>query len=139
MSRKYGQKGYDEANTRERRPPAPQGPRPKLDGPKGKGLGAVRTEVFRCRACGTARAIAEPLGPETVCSQCGKALHACVNCVSFDPSARFECRKAVPKPVLSKTKANECGLFGPRIVQEFESDARKDLDARAAFDALFKM
>ncbi|MCB1037818.1 MAG: hypothetical protein KDD47_28550 [Acidobacteria bacterium] len=139
MSRKYSQKGYDEGSREESRGRRPPGPRPSREGPRGRGLGAERSDVFRCRDCGTAHPIFEEILAETTCSKCGKALHSCVNCANFDTARRFECRVPLTAGIASKTKANACEHFQPKVVQEFESDTKKDDDARSAFDALFKI
>ena len=139
MSRKYSQKGYDEGSREESRGRRPGGPRPSREGPRGRGFGATRSEVFRCRDCGTAHSQFQEVAFDATCSQCGKALHSCVNCLNFDASQRFECRIPLPAGISSKTKANSCEHYQPKVVQEFESDAKKDDDARSAFDALFDL
>ena len=105
--------------------------------PGGRGFGAQRADVFRCRDCGTAHSQFQEIPPDATCKKCGKALHNCVNCANFDASRRFECRVEIPVGIPSKTKANSCEHFQPKVVQEFESDTQKDDDARSAFDALF--
>ena len=136
--RKYIQRGYQNDD----RPSArkPQGPPPeRKEGPRGRGLGAPQNEVFRCRDCGTQRPIAALIENDTVCHNCGRALHSCVNCSHFDTSARNECRKPIPARLPSKTKANTCEHFAQKIV--VESDGGKSdspTDPRAAFDALFR-
>lgn len=136
MSRKYGQRGYQEDDRPEPRR-APSGPRPDRDGPRGRGLGAPTASSFRCHACGTQRPLSEPLTPDTTCGQCGAALHACVNCRHFDSGARFECRQPISARLPSKTRANTCELFEPKQVSEFASERSKPGDAKSAFDALF--
>jgi hypothetical protein len=75
---------------------------------------------------------------EDVCSKCGAALHACVNCRFFDPSARWECRAEITEPVRSKTAANRCGEWQPKLVSEYGREKKAGPDAaRAAFDDLF--
>ncbi len=139
MSRKYSQKGYDEESRGGSRDRRPSGPRPSREGPRGRGFGATRSDVFRCRDCGTAHSQFQEIPPDAACSRCGKALHSCVNCTNFDASRRFECRVVLAVGVASKTKANSCEHYQPKIVQEFDSDAKKDDDARSAFDALFDL
>jgi hypothetical protein len=91
--------------------------------------------VFRCRDCG--REASVEVAPASTCAQCGAALHSCVNCRSFDPSSRWECRAEIPAPVRSKTKANECELHAAKTVLELGANGKAD-DPRAAFDALFR-
>ncbi|HBL31993.1 MAG TPA: hypothetical protein DD490_34655 [Acidobacteria bacterium] len=139
--RKYRQSGYQNDAPRESR--APQGPREKKEGPRGRGLGAPTSTVFRCARCGTERAIADIIVPETVCAQCGTDLHTCSNCVSFDTSARWECRRVeeIPARVAKKSTRNECAVFSPKEAQEVgrQHDRATSKDARSAFDALFKI
>ena len=139
MSRKYSHQGYDDQKSDNRPRERPQGPRPKREGPRGRGFGAEREDVFRCRDCSTQRPISQEITAETVCGKCGAALHSCVHCIYFDSSSPNECRKPVEIPLRSKTKGNACPLFSPKIVQEFASDVQKSSDARAAFDALFDL
>ncbi len=139
--RKYRHRGYKDSES-ERTERRPAGPRPTREGPRGRGLGAPTATVFRCRECGRRQELMGPIGSLASCAGCGADLHACVNCLHFDPSRPKECRKDPPERVANKSKGNECALFAPRTVQEFASEgetssARKD-DPRAAFDALFK-
>jgi hypothetical protein len=136
--RKYIQRGYQSDDRSESK--KPQGPPPpRKEGPRGRGLGAPKNAVFRCRDCGTERPIAAPIEPETTCHHCGRPLHSCVNCAHFDTSARNECRKPIPARMPSKTKANTCEFYAQKITVESDggkSDSPKD--PRAAFDALFR-
>ena len=143
--RKYRQRGYQDSERRDERPrPGLQGPREKKEGPRGRGLGAPSESVFRCAACGEKRPILgdEPLPFDAACARCGADLHTCSNCVSFDTSARWECRgnAEIPARVVKKRDRNDCPLFAPKRVQEFgkDSDNPSPGDARSAFDALFK-
>jgi len=137
--RKYRQTGYQD-DDRPKSSRGPQGPPPaRKEGPRGRGLGAPKTEVFRCRDCGTERPIAAVIVADSTCTHCNRPLHNCVNCVHFDTSARNECRKPIPARLPSKTKANSCELFAQKIAVESDggkSDSPKD--PRAAFDALFR-
>ena len=55
----------------------------------------------------------------------------------IDTGARNECRAGVTERIAAKSKNNECELFEPKIVQEFDSDSGAEGDAKSAFDALF--
>ncbi len=139
--RKYRQRGYqdsgrDEGGGRRERQ---QTPPPRREGPRGRGLGTPNTALFRCADCGRRVASSAGIELEQTCPGCGADLHSCVNCQHFDPSARFQCRQPVEAPVAKKRKRNECGLFAPKQVMEFESEAaaRTPDEARAAFDDLF--
>jgi len=136
MSRKYGQRGYQDDEPKEARG-GPKAPRERREGPRGRGLGAPTGEVFRCRDCGTEHD-AGSVTLESQCRQCGVALHSCVQCRHFDTSARFECRQPRKERVASKTKANDCEFFVPKIAQELGQRNRGTASsARDAFDALF--
>ncbi len=139
--RKYRHRGYQSS---EEAPAArrTEGPPPKKDGPRGRGLGAPTETVFRCVACNHKRLIAEPIEVATTCAGCGAPLHSCANCVSFDPGTRFECRRfaELAARVAKKRDRNDCALFEPKTTSEFaaERPAAKPSEARSAFDALFK-
>lgn len=140
--RKYRQRGYQDSGRPQDRPRAPQGPREKPEGPRGRGLGAPTETVFRCNACGAQQALSE-VAFEAVCGKCAASLHSCSNCSHFDTSVRWECRQAalIPERIAKKNAANGCASFAPKAVQEFGQDRDKPAaaDPRAAFDALFKL
>ena len=142
--RKYRQKGYQDSGNRgeSRRLPGLQPPREKKDGPRGRGLGAPTATVFRCAKCGEKRSVEEEIPFDATCAKCGADLHACSNCINFDTSVRWECRRyeEIPARVLKKSTRNECPLFTPKAAQEFGNEGGKPApgDAKSAFDALFK-
>jgi hypothetical protein len=143
--RKYKQKGYQDSGGGQRSRSAPQGPREKKDGPRGRGLGAPTESVFRCAACGEKKMMlteSDEIAVDSTCAKCGADLHTCSNCVNFNTAVRWECRlfEEIPARVVKKSTRNECPLFAPKRVQEFGQDRDKPApgDARSAFDALFK-
>ncbi|HEX8087390.1 MAG TPA: hypothetical protein VF762_00960 [Blastocatellia bacterium] len=137
MDRKYKQRGYQDEG-REQRPRLPNQQKSDIRAPK---LPAFR-EVTRCHLCGT-QVNVEVGGISTIaqCPKCHSDLHACKNCVSFDPGARFQCRKPITERVAKKDARNECMLFEPRKTIERETTAASvDVkDPRSAFDKLFKV
>jgi hypothetical protein len=137
--RKYRQHGYkDEDRDGGGRRARQQGPPPQREGPRGRGLGAPTNSVFRCGDCGHRVSIAGGVEIGQACPSCEAPLHACVNCQHFDPSARWQCRQEITQAVSGKRKNNECELFAPKKVMEFESESAKNPEeARAAFDDLF--
>jgi hypothetical protein len=141
---KYRQRGYKDSDRDERPRQGPQGPREKKEGPRGRGLGSPSDSVFRCAACGEKRilVLGEEIPMDATCAKCGADLHSCSNCVNFDTSVHWECRKhaEIPARVVKKRDRNDCPLFTPKLAQEFAKDAGKPSpgDARSAFDALFK-
>jgi len=153
--RKYRQRGYqDEGKPRGPKGPAPPRP-PKADrapgrqlqdaaGPKTPNLMAAH-EVCRCARCGNLLSLA--ITGDSRCAKCGVDLHSCVQCVSFDTSARWECTQALTARVAPKDARNACALFAPRTTVERQTGtvaAPPDAGgagssgARRAFDDLFK-
>jgi hypothetical protein len=142
--RKYRQRGYqDEPRARgpKRETPAPEPRAPgrllqDAAGPKTPNLMASH-EVFRCSRCGNRLGV--PVDAEARCSRCGVDLHACIQCASFDTSARFECsQEALTARVAPKDVRNTCSLFSPRTTIERETGTQGPPSARQAFDDLFK-
>jgi hypothetical protein len=144
--RKYRQRGYqDDPRDRERSQPArkredePRAPgRPLQDakGPRTPNLMGSH-EVFRCARCGNRLAL--PVEPDGRCNRCGVALHSCINCVSFDTSARWECTQAaLTARVSPKDERNLCAWFEARRTVERQTGTSGPPSARQAFDDLFK-
>jgi hypothetical protein len=143
--RKYRQRGYqDEPKSREprseKKAPEPRAPgRPLQDaaGPKTPNLMASH-EVFRCARCGNRLAV--PVELDARCSRCGVDIHSCINCVSFDTSARWECSQpTLAARVAPKDERNTCTLFEPRTTIERETGTPQGPpSAKQAFDDLFK-
>lgn len=145
--RKYRQRGYqDEPRAkeppREKRPPEPKAPgRPLQDaaGPRTPNLMAAH-EVFKCARCG--HRLSSDVVPDARCARCDVAVHSCINCVSFDTSARWECaQRTLPSRVSPKDERNLCELFAPRATIERQTGtpvATTTNSARKAFDDLFK-
>jgi hypothetical protein len=144
--RKYRQHGYQDTDrARERSAPAPRKPVEPYDprlprDPRAPNMPGFR-EVFRCHRCGSIEST--QVGPQSACAKCGVALHACVQCSSFDSGATFECTQSIPARVSPKDAANTCSLFSPRMKVERETGstpaaAAAPSGARKAFDDLFK-
>jgi hypothetical protein len=138
--RKYRQHGYQD-DDRDRRPSSGERPKPAIRDPRIPKDPRVPNvpgyrEVFRCRRCGHAESL--DVGTASVCGQCGAALHACIQCESFDPGAVFECMQKIPTRVSPKDASNACTLFSPRRTVERETGSTAPTSARKAFDDLFK-
>ena len=143
--RKYRQRGYqDEPRDRQkprdkpeaREPRAPGRPLQHASGPKTPNLMGSH-EVVRCARCGNRLAL--PVALDGRCSRCGTDLHSCVQCVSFDTSARFECvQQSLKLRISPKDARNECALFAPRTTVERQTGTPGPTSARQAFDDLFK-
>jgi hypothetical protein len=142
--RKYRQRGYqDEPRTREPRQekPAPEARAPgrplqDASGPRTPNLMGSH-EVFRCARCGNRLSL--PVERESRCARCGVALHSCINCVSFDTSARWECtQQALTARVTPKDERNDCAFYAARTTVERQTGTAGPTSARQAFDDLFK-
>jgi len=146
--RKYRQRGYqDDPRDREKRPaggakrpPEPRAPGRQLQdasGPKTPNLMASH-EVFRCARCGNRLSL--PVEADGRCSRCGVDLHSCINCASFDTSARWECtQQALTARVSPKDERNLCAFFAARTTIERQTGTPQGPPtARQAFDDLFK-
>lgn len=106
-----------------------------------------RDHVFRCQLCGNAVPSPDDVAMDDQCPNCEADLWCCRSCLFFDPQARFECKKDIPKRIKKKAKKNQCELFKPRMVLDtsgrskaggglFGSRGGDDV-SRKAFDALF--
>jgi hypothetical protein len=142
--RKYRQRGYqDEPRDREpktaKRPQEARAPgRPLQDaaGPRTPNLMGSH-EVFRCARCGNKLPL--PVESDSRCPRCGVDTHSCLNCVSFDTSARWECsQQALTARVTPKDERNLCAFFSPRTTVERQTSTAGPTSARQAFDDLFK-
>ena len=143
--RKYRQRGYqDEPRAKqprgEQRPQeqrAPGRPLQEASGPRTPNLMGSH-EVFRCERCGNRLAV--PVEPDARCARCGTDVHSCINCRSFDTSARWECTEhlALTARVTPKDGGNSCASFQARTTVERETGTVGPPKARQAFDDLFK-
>ncbi len=152
--RKYRQRGYMDSD-QDRGPGRsiedrgkPKGPRPPLDvtGPRLPRM-VQAVVASRCYNC----AVTLPSGFDFrgTCPKCGVALYCCKQCVHFEPSTRFQCRKPIPARIAGKDQANDCTFFEARVTVARDTTApasatsmsqapRSAEDARDAFDKLFK-
>ena len=137
--RKYRQRGYmDSDREREQRPKQQpkQQPKPQdREGPRSPRMMAFGEKV-KCAACGAA--VPANISFDSTCPKCRADLHTCRLCTSFDPGARFECRKPITARIANKGARNTCELFAPRTVVERETSSGTPTDARQAFANLFK-
>src|SRR5438552_7510280 len=150
--RKYRQRGYqDEPRGREPReksaskPQEPRAPGRQLqseNGPKTPNLMSSH-EVFRCSRCGNLLAL--PVEADGRCTRCGVDLHSCIQCTSFDTSARFECSQtALTARVAPKDEKNTCAYFAARTTVERQTSTPAQQSpagnsAKKAFDDLFNI
>ena len=98
---------------------------------------ALLPGLLRCARCGNLLSL--PVADDSRCSRCGVDLHSCLQCVSFDTSARFECANpSLAARVSPKDSRNDCQLFAPRTTVERQTGTAGPTSARQAFDDLFK-
>lgn len=148
--RKYRQRGYQDEGPRqrsrseapghERKPVEPRAPGREFQsasGPKTPNLMASH-EVFKCARCGNKLGL--PVAEIDRCNRCGVGLHSCINCLSFDTGARWECSQTgLEARVAAKDEANTCRWFEPRTTVERQTSTQvAPNNARQAFDDLFK-
>ena len=135
MSPKYRQRGYmDSDRDRERPEKKPMHKREQI-GPKTPNMPGKR-EVSRCASC----ALVLPVGIdlEGRCPKCGFELHSCKQCAFFDTAARFECTQPITTRIPRKDIRNHCNFFSLRTTVERETSTSKPMDARQAFENLFR-
>jgi predicted RNA-binding Zn-ribbon protein involved in translation (DUF1610 family) len=124
----------DSDRERERTEKKP-GPRKEHFGPKSPVMPGKR-EVSRCASC----AMILPVGIDLQgrCPKCGFELHSCKQCAFFDTAARFECTQPITARVPKKDAQNHCNFYLLRTTIERETSTSKPLDARQAFENLFR-
>ena len=137
--RKYRQRGYQDEPREPRTPSAPKpqeprGPRDPTEFRVTKTVGF--TQTIRCTRCGNT--VGDEIAYDSKCKRCGVDLRSCVQCESFDPGARFECRQTIAARVSPKDVRNSCELFHPTVRVERETGSTAPTSARKAFDDLFK-
>src|SRR5262245_38242984 len=139
--RKYRQRGYqDEERPRERTPAQQKPAEPRAPGRSLQSASGPRTpnlmgshEVFRCARCGNLLAL--PVARDGRCARCGVDLHSCIQCLSFDTSARWECsHSALTARIAPKDERNQCAFFSPRTTVERQTGTPGPTSARQAFD-----
>lgn len=149
--RKYRQRGYmDDPRDREPREkaapkPAERAPGRQLQSEKGPKTPNLMSshEVFRCSRCG--QLLPLPVEADGRCGKCGVALHSCIQCASFDTSARFECAQTtLTARVSPKDEQNACTYFAPRTTVERQTSTPTQQSpasnsAKKAFDDLFNI
>lgn len=141
--RHHGYKDDEHDKDREKSRPKPQQKRDDGMPPRSR-LAEKRpsTLVFRCHNCGRQEPAPETFAFDAKCIGCGAALHACMNCMKFDPGVPRECREPLlVAAIASKRAANTCAFFQAKSVLDAtgrREDAGRPQTAREAFDNLFK-
>lgn len=155
MSRKYRQPGYQDSDrddtARERRPsPASElTPEERIQRRSLRHATAREAnEVIRCHHCGRNIQNFGTILPESGCPHCNAPLHCCRTCRHFDSAARWQCRASIAQAVGDKSKANDCGHYGPRVVLDTTgrrsggtgsgATSPSSSDPKEQFESLFK-
>jgi len=133
--RKYRQRGYMDSDRDRERPERKPSPGRELFGPKTPTMPGKR-EVIRCASC--AALLPPGLDLTGQCLRCGFELRSCKQCVYFDTSARFECTQPIKERLTRKDAHNDCPFYAIRTTVERETSTSRPLDARSAFENLFK-
>ncbi len=134
MERKYRQRGYQDSDRE--RPEKGRGPKkPETFGPRTPAMPGKRS-VLRCASCATV--LPTGIDPRGKCPRCGFELHSCKQCAHFDTASRFECTQPISERIAKKDAKNECSFYAPRLTVERETSTSRPLDARQAFESLFK-
>lgn len=82
-----------------------------------------------CWKCGTEYKLSGSPGRSETCDRCGSDLKVCLNCVSYDVRAAYQCRDRRADPVAEKHVANYCEYFEMarrEFVAEAEDLSRED-------------
>ncbi len=75
---------------------------------------------------------------DDTCSQCGKSLRSCRNCLYYAPGQQYDCKEHISEQVTDKESANYCDSYSPnRSTEQGSGEKKKKDDARNAFDKLF--
>jgi hypothetical protein len=135
MERKYRQRGYmDSDRDRERTEKAPP-PRREHIGPRPPNMPGKR-EVVRCASCATL--LPHGIDMQGLCPKCNAELHSCKQCSFFDTASRFECTQPITARIPKKDGRNHCNFYSARRTVERETSSSRPLDARQAFENLFR-
>jgi hypothetical protein len=91
-----------------------------------------------CWKCGAEYTLSGSPGRSETCGQCGSDLRVCLNCLSYDARAAYQCRDRRAEPVEEKHLANYCEYF-EFIRREYvppAMDLNREEKARAALRKL---
>ena len=91
-----------------------------------------------CWKCGREYQLAGSPGRSETC-ECGADLKVCLNCVSYDPNAAYQCRDRRADPVEEKHLANYCEYFefARCVYVPREPEAPREAKAREQLKKLF--
>ena len=91
-----------------------------------------------CWKCGAEYTLAGTPGRSETCANCQADLKVCLNCVSYDARAAYQCRDRRAEPVAEKHLANYCEYF-EFARREFVAKAEDTSREARARDTLKKL
>jgi hypothetical protein len=99
---------------------------------------AVMALTRHCWKCGTEYPLAGAPGRSEACERCGSDLKVCLNCVSHDSRAAYQCRDRRADLVAEKHLANYCEYFefNRREFVAAAEDLSREAKARASLKKL---
>lgn len=94
-------------------------------------------KLIMCYHCGYTYKDNEKIFRLTVCPECGRDAHVCLNCTFYAPGKQHDCRETIDTAVREKDKANFCDYFVLDRAKKSKSPDNKSNTARNDFKALF--
>lgn len=94
-------------------------------------------QTKHCHKCGWNWPLNTLPGRNDSCHQCGSDIKVCLNCVSYDTKAAYQCRDRRTDPVLEKHMANFCEYFD--FTRREWGGAQSDKREESARDQLKKL
>ena len=91
-----------------------------------------------CHFCGTALDPKTRIVRDTACPQCGRDLHACVQCRHYEPTAHNKCREPQAEWVTDRERRNFCDYFSLNPAGKGGAAKDRASGARSKLDQLFK-
>ena len=90
-----------------------------------------------CFFCGASLDPKMRIVRDTACPQCGRDLHACVQCRHYDPNAHNQCREPQAEWVTDRERRNFCDYFQLNPAGKGSGVADREKAARSKLDSLF--
>ena len=91
-----------------------------------------------CHFCGTALDAGMRVTREASCTQCGRDLHACVQCRHYDRTAHNQCREPQAEWVTDRERRNFCEYYVLNPAGRGSGQSDRAAGARSKLDQLFK-
>ncbi|MDA3955558.1 hypothetical protein [Oceanispirochaeta sp.] len=89
----------------------------------------------KCYFCG--KESTEKVYRNSLCSECGKELKICYNCIHFDKASANQCREPQAEKVVEKDRANFCDYFSASGQSHVHSSNQKLEDAKKKIEDFF--